>query len=834
MIQENRLLAWGRRDWRTIGLLAGICALVWIGTAGLWDLRGPDEGRYVQVAKEVGQGRSPFQLTIYGQPYDEKSPLPFWFLAGMLKLSGGKVSTWTLRIPSILFGVLAVVLSFVIGRRLFGYRAGLMAALVLMTTGQVLDDAPKAQLDMMFTGALMIAMAILLTRSREKVIPLARALVMWAALVAATFIKGPLALIIFVSPIIAESIAERSLRPVRETRLLGGVAVLAAGIALVLVMLIHANGLEFILSQIHEQTVERFLNGSHGAPFYFYLTHLCTSIFVPWGILLIPAGIILWRTRGKWPTGMAGIVGWIVIPFIVLSIAHGKRNAYMLPLMPGMALVVGWWLDRAVSEGQRFPRVSFAISILEIVTGGLLFAAAVLAAFRQDLFWSVYFYLRVPNTIAMAGIGIAAVAVGVWSLRHRAHLTHVIYGSVGFVLLLGLANYTIVKPSTDPQSSTRAFAARLASLAQTEGVPPVVAAFDDAAKPEFHVYGDYSVKSYSHFDQAYLDDPDLPQVVVLEEDDRKDVPFDELKANGFIEAFHEVSSSDLLWVFLRDPNAAVEPAKSSIQIAFAGDTAYAEDENSSVQNEVAEYHDVEPIDAYFLLGDILEGDKGFKNVLQDEFLVPFKPVLDRDIETLMVLGNHDQRDGMERDILDFPGFNMQGQDHYAKTFGDDLVTFFVINSERLERHPEQVQWLRTSLANCDSKWKVLLMHHPISASKISHGADRGNARILMPILTGEHDVDFILSGHDHMYERRRVEPGLVQVIVGNGCSTEKEPLPPDPEREAGSTNKVGFAVASITPYLFEVEALDTTGQVYDRATYVDMDDPDDVIELSMN
>ena len=72
--------------WKQLGLLIALCLGLWAWTCGLWDLWGPDEARYVQIAKELLPRRNWFLLTLHGQPYDEKPPLPFWMLAGMLKL----------------------------------------------------------------------------------------------------------------------------------------------------------------------------------------------------------------------------------------------------------------------------------------------------------------------------------------------------------------------------------------------------------------------------------------------------------------------------------------------------------------------------------------------------------------------------------------------------------------------------------------------------------------------------------------------------------------------------------------------------------------------------
>ena len=105
--------------------------LAWATSCGSWDLWGNDEGRYVQVAKELLGRRNWLHLTLFGSNYDNKPPLAFWLFAGMLKLNGGAVSAWLVRLPAVVFGTLTVVLTYLIGAHCYGKRVGLLAGLML-------------------------------------------------------------------------------------------------------------------------------------------------------------------------------------------------------------------------------------------------------------------------------------------------------------------------------------------------------------------------------------------------------------------------------------------------------------------------------------------------------------------------------------------------------------------------------------------------------------------------------------------------------------------------------------------------------------------------------
>ena len=93
----------------------------------------------------------PLEPTLYDQPvlahdykvwsqthiYLEKPPLPMWLMAVSIYCLGP--TEWAVRLPSILFSTLSVLLTFLIGRRLFNRRVGLYAAFFHAIHGMTLE-----------------------------------------------------------------------------------------------------------------------------------------------------------------------------------------------------------------------------------------------------------------------------------------------------------------------------------------------------------------------------------------------------------------------------------------------------------------------------------------------------------------------------------------------------------------------------------------------------------------------------------------------------------------------------------------------------------------------
>lgn len=531
---------------RHLAFLALSCLGVWGWTCGLWDLWGPDESRYVQIAKELLTRHNWFLLTLHGAPYDQKPPLPFWLFAGMLKLNGGAVNSGLVRLPSIIFAVMSVLCTYLIGRRLWGDRAGLIAAFVLLTSAQFMEDAPTAELNIMYTGWTTLALCLWFMRPGAGKFSWPRAAFFWGAAAGAFFTKGPLAILIILSAMAGEAALARSLHPLSITRPIAGFILLIALIAGWLYLQMRAAGSQFVTTQVKGETLERFLHGSHEAPFWYYFPRLFTSIFIPWGVFLIPAGVRLRRLRQQLPHGMAALIGWIIIPFLVLTLANGKRQSYPLPLLPAMSLIVGWFFDQLMREHQIFPRIGRAFAILDAVVGLGLWAAA-LTFFINPSMLTRHGFLIQPLGLVMLGLaGLCALGLGLWVFRNLNSSAMIWINLTGLSILFGLLSFSAVNPALNPVKTTRPLAERLnnLSLALT---PRVIGAVGRGAKPEYHVYGAYQVRAYTAKEIRNTTQT-LPQILVGRDTDWKDIPRQRL--SDYQQAWRGDVSRDLMTIYI--------------------------------------------------------------------------------------------------------------------------------------------------------------------------------------------------------------------------------------------------------------------------------------------
>lgn len=135
-----------------IRLRLALCLILLLGAA----LRLPEltrTGLWLDEGVSVRKAASPISAILSGNPADPSPPLYYLLLKGWLVLLGpGEAS---LRLPSLLSGLIAIFLAWLIGRRLFDEGAGLLgAALVAVSPLQVYFSTEARMYELQFALSL--------------------------------------------------------------------------------------------------------------------------------------------------------------------------------------------------------------------------------------------------------------------------------------------------------------------------------------------------------------------------------------------------------------------------------------------------------------------------------------------------------------------------------------------------------------------------------------------------------------------------------------------------------------------------------------------------------
>ena len=188
----------------------------------------PDEGLYATIAQEMLSGGDWVIPHVNGLPYMEKPPLYFWLTA--LTFWGCGPSEWATRFWSALAALGTVILTWRIGRRLYGARAGLLAGLVLATVVGNALYVRKASTDELFVFCITLAMYGFLRNAERPDRGHARFLLFYLGAALGVLAKGfiglvfPLA-IVGLGMVVARRLSWRDLNLVRGAALFAAVAV---------------------------------------------------------------------------------------------------------------------------------------------------------------------------------------------------------------------------------------------------------------------------------------------------------------------------------------------------------------------------------------------------------------------------------------------------------------------------------------------------------------------------------------------------------------------------------------------------------------------------------
>ena len=545
--------------------LTALAAVLWLATSGLWDLRGPDEGRYVQISKELLSRSNWLQLTVFGEPYNQKPPLPFWFMALSMKAFGGAVTSWAVRLPAVLMGIATVLLTYLLGRRAAAAgderRTGMAAALILMTMPIFMENVPQAELNVPFAFWITVTIWFWFKDRTKQTSSVLTIIGFWAALSAAFFTKGPLALLVVAAPMAGEAIAIRSWRPVQRIKPLIGLPIVALLIAAWFYAERLIYGAAFVSSQVGGETVGRLLQGDHAEPIWYYIPRLITALF-PWSLLLPFAAVMVWRSRQMPSLSEAQRPFWIwaLGPLVILCLAHGKRQAYLLPLLPPVAVLLGVWM---VAKTQTMSAILERLNIAMKALAGILGLAGMVVV---AMAWGA------PSRFTNYGIVVPAyapwvwLAVGIFLLLAAAGRANVVpsrfefpmafQSTVALLFIFGIVRFSTVEPMIDPMKTTRPLAARIDTLKVKE-----IAASDKGSKTEFHVYGHYGVKEVNRRDLTRKES--LPSYFLIASEE---VP----RYASFIEAMdYELPeaidvSRDRLMLYRRGPSLSGAVTETSV------------------------------------------------------------------------------------------------------------------------------------------------------------------------------------------------------------------------------------------------------------------------------
>jgi 4-amino-4-deoxy-L-arabinose transferase-like glycosyltransferase len=347
--------------------------LAW-GGLELWGLGGAPfhtkgEPREGLVVWEMTHGGGWILPKRNGEELPSKPPLFHW-LGALTSLIRGSTDEWSIRFPSALLSLLGLLSVFAAGTALWSSRAGLVAALTLMTTFEWARAATNARVDMTLTFGLEVAFLSLLFFFRSRapgwLVPL------YIGITLAVLGKGPVGAALPGLVAVIMVALTRDISPLRQMRLGSGALAVSVGAGSWYVLALLLGGWAFFRKQVLAENVFTFIDNPefggghrHGV---LYLPGALLLGLLPWTLLLPGVAARLWRRRTAISLRDAHVylLIWIAVVLGFYSVAASKRGVYLLSLYPAVALLIGWWWDD--QRGADGDSQSWLARILALVT----------------------------------------------------------------------------------------------------------------------------------------------------------------------------------------------------------------------------------------------------------------------------------------------------------------------------------------------------------------------------------------------------------------------------------------------------------------------------------
>jgi len=382
--------------------LIGLCLFLFcfgLHSRVLWDV---DEGMHAVMTKNILLTGDWVTPTFNGENFYDK-PILFNWLGAMCFLIFG-FNEFAARLPASIFGTAGVLVTYYLGRKMFGSTTGFLGGVILASSAEYLLLSRVVVHDVALTLFTTLALCFfyfgLVDVERRK----RYFLLFWVAAGFAILAKGPLGLALPGLVIGVFLLATRRLGLIKGMQIGWGLLILllVAGPWYVAISLRNPDYLRYFLL---EKNLGSFASSDthHAGPIYFYFRALSFGL-LPWVTFVPLATIGAIRNRDRGPgDAVLFLLIWAGAIFAFFSLATAKLESYILPIFPAVALLFALYWRAALTEPSPARRRGLLWSWSPLV--GLMVAAV------------IYLWVTPPTSLqAKAGLDLPRVYGFIWAV----------------------------------------------------------------------------------------------------------------------------------------------------------------------------------------------------------------------------------------------------------------------------------------------------------------------------------------------------------------------------------------------------------------------------------
>jgi 4-amino-4-deoxy-L-arabinose transferase-like glycosyltransferase len=377
---------------RGIILLLACSYILFFYKLGGIALIGADEPRYASVARTMMETGDYITPQLDDAPWFEKPPLYYWIAALSFRAFG--VSEFSARLGSALLALAGALVVYAFGRSVFSARAGLLAALILVTSVEYFILGRGASTDLPLAVTMTSGLAFFYMGLSDERFRFAKLLAGYALFGLAVVAKGLIGVVFPALIILIYVVMTRQYKKIYEIHLFPGILVFLAVAAPWYVLATLRHKFDFIATFFLNHHLARFFTTihHHAEPWYYFLLILILGFF-PWSSFfpaIVRRMALLKRSAVDRPQ-QASIFLWIwaLVPFIVFSLSQSKLPGYILPVIPPLALLVSREWDEYLADDARgqskWMRLCLHIYMLLALAGLIALPVFLHSKYRVDL-----------------------------------------------------------------------------------------------------------------------------------------------------------------------------------------------------------------------------------------------------------------------------------------------------------------------------------------------------------------------------------------------------------------------------------------------------------------
>jgi 4-amino-4-deoxy-L-arabinose transferase-like glycosyltransferase len=342
-------------------LIIGIASILILFRLGGNSLQDWDEAIYAQVSREMVSSGDWLTPHYNFQPWFEKPPLMMWVTAALFSIF--KVNEFWSRAASAFSGILLVLATYLIGKKAFNIRVGILAAITLLSTYDFLYQSRNGTTDMMLSLFIYLSVLTYLYARKDKRYWYGIGTFFSFAFMTKFWAAGVIPLILLITLIL-----DAKLKETIHSKYFWGSVLLSLAIIIpwhLSMLLLHFKAFidRYLIFDLLNRSTRR-LEGNGGNPIYYF--NWLMDIFSPW-IILVPIGLLislrnLIKKEHKTNPPILIILVFVIF-FLYSFLIQTKLPWYIVPIYPAFALLISCVIIQAFDSYKSFAFIGLIGSL---------------------------------------------------------------------------------------------------------------------------------------------------------------------------------------------------------------------------------------------------------------------------------------------------------------------------------------------------------------------------------------------------------------------------------------------------------------------------------------